>query len=114
MALTISRCVPHLDRAEIDDLPLVSGQASGDVGPANRSRRLLHRVLGNSAWQVAADLTSTSLRVIEGFIVAVALGASSLGELALVVAFVATAFQLLDFRVWEVITRYVVEFRSNG
>src|SRR5262245_43110176 len=101
---------PYIDRAEIDDLQLGCGQTPGDVGP-KPSRLLLHRVLGSSAWQVAADLSSSSLRVIEGFIVAVALGPSSLGALALVIAFVTTAFQLFDFRVWEVITRYVVEFR---
>jgi O-antigen/teichoic acid export membrane protein len=75
---------------------------------------LLRRVLGNSLWQVSADLVSTGLRVAEGFIVAAALGPAALGVFALVVAFTSTAFQLLDFRVWEVITKYVVAYREAG
>jgi O-antigen/teichoic acid export membrane protein len=88
--------------------------ASDDPSAPSPSRRLLQRVLGNSAWQLSADVLSTGLRVTEGFIVAAALGPAALGVFALVVAFTATAFQLLDFRVWEVITKYVVAYRAAG
>jgi O-antigen/teichoic acid export membrane protein len=74
----------------------------------------LGRVAANSAWLVGANGLVYLLALLQGVVLARAMGPSGLGVLALVVSLVTVVQLLVGSRVWEAVTKFVVEFRSAG
>jgi len=75
---------------------------------------VLGRLAANSAWLLGANCVIVPASLAQGIVLARALGASEYGVLALVIALVAVVQQLLDSRIWEAATKFVVEFRTKG
>jgi O-antigen/teichoic acid export membrane protein len=74
----------------------------------------LGRVLTNSGWLLSANTLSMVLSLIQGIIVARALGAEQYGVLALITTFATTINQFVDSRVWEVAIRFIIRYREQG
>ncbi len=72
------------------------------------------RVARHTGWQLAAHLAVTAMLFVQAALVTRALGSAGFGELVLAMCWVLIVAQLLDWRSWEPITRYLPEFRSAG
>ena len=79
-----------------------------------REDALFQRLLKNSSYLFSANVITSGLGFVQSIIVARALGVSHYGVLALVTTYVATIRQLVDFRVWETVIKYVSEFWVQG
>lgn len=79
-----------------------------------RDSTIGRRLIANSSWLFAAEGLALALRLVSGFVLARILGVTEFGRLALVIAFVTLLTQLLDFRTWETLIRYVIRFVDAG
>jgi O-antigen/teichoic acid export membrane protein len=74
----------------------------------------LRRLARHSSWGLAASAIELVLSLVETTLVARALGVTDYGQLALVLASIASVKQFLDVRAWEGATRYLAEFLQRG
>ncbi len=72
------------------------------------------RVARHTGWQLGAHVAVTAMLFVQAILITRALGSARFGELVLVMSWVLAVAQLLDWRSWEPITRYLPEFRSAG
>jgi len=72
------------------------------------------RVARHTGWLLAAHLVSGVMLLAQAIMVTRALGSESFGVFILVVSLVLTVAQMLDWRIWEPITKYLPEFRAAG
>lgn len=72
------------------------------------------RVAANSGWLLGANVLILATSLVQGVVLARALGPSAFGVLSIVIALVAVVQQLLSSRVWEAAIKFVIEFRSRG
>ncbi len=70
------------------------------------------RVARHTGWLLAAHLVSGVMLLAQAIMVTRALGRESFGVFILVVSLVMTVAQMLDWRIWEPITKYLPEFRA--
>jgi len=75
---------------------------------------IFRRLFKNSSYLLFSTVVTSVLGLVQAIIVARSLGVSNYGLLALVTAYVATIKQLVDFRVWETVIKYLSEFWVNG
>ncbi len=72
------------------------------------------RVARHTGWLLAAHLVFGAMLLAQAVMVTRALGRESFGVFILVVSLVLTVAQMLDWRIWEPITKYLPEFRAAG
>ena len=72
------------------------------------------RVARQTGWLLAAHLVFGAMLLAQAVMVTRALGRESFGVFILVVSLVLTVAQMLDWRIWEPITKYLPEFRAAG
>ncbi len=70
------------------------------------------RVARHTGWLLAAHLVSGVMLLAQAIMVTRALGRESFGVFILVASCVLTIGQMLDWRIWEPITKYLPEFRA--
>ncbi len=70
------------------------------------------RVARHTGWLLAAHLVFGAMLLAQAVMVTRALGRESFGVFILVVSVVLTVAQMLDWRIWEPITKYLPEFRA--
>ena len=70
----------------------------------------LKKLVRDSSWLYFASVVTSILGFFQAILVARLLGASNYGMLALIIAYVSIINQLVDFRVWETVTKYLAEF----
>ncbi len=73
-----------------------------------------HRVARHTGWLLAAHLVFGAMLLAQAVMVTRALGRESFGVFILVVSWVMTVAQMLDWRIWEPITKYLPEFRAEN
>lgn len=76
-----------------------------------REDALFRRILKNSSYLFTSGTISSGLGFLQSIIVGRALGVSNYGLWALIMTYVMFVNQLVDFRVWETVIKYVSEFR---
>jgi O-antigen/teichoic acid export membrane protein len=74
----------------------------------------LRRVVGNASWLAGGNVVAFAAVFLQGLILARALAPAEFGTIALVIAIVDVAHQLVGSRVWEAATKFVSEFRAAG
>ncbi len=70
------------------------------------------RVVRHTGWLLAAHLVIGAMLLAQVIMVTRALGRESFGVFVLVASCVLTVAQMLDWRIWEPITKYLPEFRA--
>lgn len=83
------------------------------MDPAERSRDA-RTLLSNAGRLLGGDGGALALRLVQTLIIARAFGAARFGTLAMILASVTLVGKLVDFRIWETVTKWVVEYRSRG
>lgn len=76
--------------------------------------RQFKTVIKNSGWLLAGDISSSVLRLLQTILVGRLLGAEQFGSLALIIAYATIVNQFVDFRVWEMTTKYLSDFWMKG
>lgn len=74
---------------------------------------LFKRLLRNSSYLLSATVIANGLMFVQSILLARFLGVEQYGVLALIMTYVMAVNQLLDFRVWETVIKYVSEFWVN-
>jgi len=72
------------------------------------------RIVRHTGWLLAAHLVIGAMLLAQAIMVTRALGPESFGVFVLVAACVLTVAQMLDWRIWEPITKYLPEFRASN
>jgi len=67
-------------------------------------------VIRNSGWLLVGDVGSGILGLAQTILLGRILGAEQFGLLALIIAYVSIVNQFVDFRVWEMATKYLSDF----
>ncbi|MCD6100326.1 MAG: flippase [Candidatus Marinimicrobia bacterium] len=75
---------------------------------------LFVKLIKNSSYLFFASLISSLIGFVQSIILARYLGVAQYGLLALVFSYTAIVNQFFDFRVWEMITKYVAEYWSKN
>lgn len=78
------------------------------------TRAAKSRFLRNVSAMTAGNVFSTALVAVQGVLVARWLGPESYGLAALITAYPALLFSLLDARSWEATVKFISDFRSRG
>ena len=85
-------------------------EASSASTPVSPGRRIAR----HTGWLLSAHVVATVLLALQAILTVRALGPTRLGIMALVVTYVLTIRQLLDFRVWEPILKFVPQYQAAG
>ena len=72
------------------------------------------RIARHTGWLLGAHLVIGAMLLAQAIMVTRALGRESFGVFVLVAACVLTVAQMLDWRIWEPITKYLPEFRASN
>lgn len=72
--------------------------------------RRFARVVKDSSWLMARNAVSAAIAFLQGIILARWLGTGDYGLFALISTYVTIANQVVDFRIYEFVTKYVSEF----
>ncbi len=72
------------------------------------------RVARHTGWLLAAHLVYGAMLLAQAIMVTRALGRESFGVFILIVSWVLTVAQMLDWRIWEPITKYLPQFRAEN
>ena len=81
---------------------------------AIKTDALFKRLLRNSSYLLSANVIVNGLGFVQSILMARFLGVEKYGLLALITTYVMAVNQLLDFRVWETVIKYVSEFWVKG
>jgi len=78
------------------------------------SDALFRRILKNTSFLFSSSVTASGLGFVQSIIVARMLGAGGYGFWALITTYVLVVQLVVDFRVWETVTKYLSEFMVKG
>jgi len=78
------------------------------------SDALFRRILKNTSFLFSSSVTASGLGFVQSIIVARMLGAGGYGFWALITTYVLVVQLMVDFRVWETVTKYLSEFMVEG
>ena len=81
---------------------------------ATKTDALFRRLLRNSSYLFSANVIVSGFGFVQSILLARFLGVEQYGLLALIMTYVMAVNQLLDFRVWETVIKYVSEFWVKG
>jgi O-antigen/teichoic acid export membrane protein len=102
---------PPVELGGVDE-PSPAGPASHhpEVLPVGGFRRLL----GSSAWLLGANAVVLGLGFLQMILATRILGPQAYGLLALIITYAGAVGQVIDSRVWETATSYLVRYRADG
>ena len=79
-----------------------------------RDDSLVRKVTRNASYLLSSSMIASGLGFVQSVVVARALGVGNYGLWAMITTYVMFVRQIVDFRVWETVTRYVSEFWVAG
>lgn len=84
------------------------------TGTSAYPRHSLRQLLAGCGWLTAARMSVGGLGLLQTILLARLLGIERVGQWFLIVAFVQSAMQVIDSRIWETIIRFTPEWLARG